>query len=274
MTRDLLERLATLQSQLRHTHAVNVNDRQTKEEAIAVGSAYFSTYRKALVEALGESDLLLAHDKNWQDLIRLAHGNNARKSYLKIIHNLQTELANFNVACLSRYSERPPESDRLSNLTPAEELIIHTLENIVPSAAASYRQAILDLRTERLSYRGTASELRESLRETLDHLAPDRDVMAQPGFALEKDQTKPTMKQKTRYILKVRGRSKTQRETAGTFIELIDTLVAQITREVYNQASLAIHVETSRTEVLKVKRYIDTVFFDLLEISETALTRP
>lgn len=274
MTRDLLERLAGLQSQLRRGHAVNVNDRQTKEEAIAVGSAYFSTYHKALVKALGESELLLAHDKNWQDLIRLAHGNNARKSYLKIIRELQRELAELNVASLSRFSERPTRSDGLSDLTPAEQLIIRTLESTVPCAGASYRQAILDLRTERLSYRGTASEFRESLRETLDHLAPDNDVMAQPGFALEQNQTTPTMKQKARYILKVRGKNKSQRETAETSIELIDTLAAQITRAVYNQASLATHVQSSRTEVWKVKRYIDTVFFDLLEISETALTRP
>lgn len=269
MIRDLLDRLASLQSRLRRGRAVNVNDHQTREEVIAVGTAYFTTSRASLVNALGESEALLLHDDKWQDLIRLAHGNNARRSYLKLIHDIHKELGEFNVASLSRSTEGPLRRTKLSDLTPAELLIIRTLESAVPSAAASYRQAILDLRSERLSYRGTASELRESLRETLDHLAPDKDVMAQPGFKPELGQSKPTMKQKTQYILGVRERSKTQRATIGKSIELIDSLSGEIIRAVYNQASLATHVETSRAEVWKVKRYVDTVFFDLLEISET-----
>jgi len=181
---------------------------------------------------------------------------------------MQKELAQLNVVSLSRSAEKTSDASRLSDLTPAELMIIRTLQSTVPSAAASYQQAILDLRSERLSYRGTASELRESLRETLDHLAPDDQVMAQPGFKAEGDQKKPTMKQKTQYILAVRERSKTQRGTITKSIELIDSLSGEITRAVYNQASLATHIEASRTDVWKVKRYVDTVFFDLLEIAE------
>ena len=201
MTRELLDRLRGLHSRLRRGRAVNVNDRQTKDEVIALGSAYFSSCRNALVDVLGESDALLANDQKWQDLIRLAHGNNARKSYLKMLHDLERQIAEFNVASLSRTFECATGGRGLSDLTPAEALIHRTLESAVPSAAASYRQGVLDLRTERLSYRGTAAELREALRETLDHLAPDGDVMAQASFSLEPEQSKPTMKQKAQYIL-------------------------------------------------------------------------
>lgn len=270
MLRELLEKLDGLQSRIRRGRTVNVNDRQTKEEVIAVASVYFGQCRKLLARALGEDEHLLSHDENWQELVRLAHGNNARRSYLNHIKAIRKDLADFNVAYLSRLSEQSPDSSGLSDLTPAEQLIIKTLELSIPSAAASYRQALLDLRgAERLSYRGTASELRESLRETLDHLAPDDDVTSQDGFAPEPGQTKPTMKQKVQYILGVRGRSKTKRVVVEKSIELIDTLAGEITRAIYNQASLAVHVETSRMEVMKIKRYVDTIFFDLLEISES-----
>ena len=58
-------------------------------------------------------------------------------------------------------------------------MIIGTLTSLLPSSARSYEQAIRDLQSaDRLSWRGPATDLRESLRETLDHLAPDADVAA------------------------------------------------------------------------------------------------
>jgi hypothetical protein len=59
-----------------------------------------------------------------------------------------------------------------------------------------------------MSWRGPATDFRESLRETLDHLAPDSAVKAEPGFKLEQNTSGPTMKQKVRFILKKRGVSK------------------------------------------------------------------
>ncbi len=137
----------------------------------------------------------------------------------------------------------------------------------MPSAAASYRQGLSDLiGSERLSYRGTAAEFRESLRETLDQLAPDADVEAQAWYKPEDGQKKPTMKQKARYILTSRGRNKTQRDSAEKMLKLIDELSGEVMRAVYNRASLATHIHQSKGEVQKIKRYVDTVLFDLLEI--------
>jgi hypothetical protein len=69
------------------------------------------------------------------------------------------------------------------------------LQDICPTAAAAYSQAFEGLRAEtRESWRGPATDLRESLRGTLDILAPDADAMAPPGFKLEKDAHRPTMR--------------------------------------------------------------------------------
>ena len=142
----------------------------------------------------------------------------------------------------------------------------------MPSAATSYRQGLLDLRaSDRLSYRGTAAEFREALREVLDHLAPDDTVQSQTGFKLEPGQTKPTMKQKVRFVLSSRGLNKTQQESSEKTTSLVEELSGQVARAVYSRASLATHVQESRHEVGQIKRYVDTILFDLLEIRDPSL---
>jgi hypothetical protein len=91
------------------------------------------------------------------------------------------------------------------------------------------------------TFRGTASELREALRETLDHLAPDEDVMKAPGFKLERDRKAPTQKQKVRFILRSRRRKLRPR--------------------------FACHSRrTTETEVRHLKMYVDSVLAELLQV--------
>jgi Predicted pPIWI-associating nuclease len=273
MLGELLERLIALQGVVRRGKSVNLNDRQTKEALIALTTSYFSEYRDQITSTIGEAEGLPSLDEEWQNLLRLLQGNSSRKTYAKVLKTLRKKLSELNVACLSRVSAKGISGTSLSDLTEAEELIIATLESYVPSAAASYRQGILDLQAHsRLSYRGTVSEFREALRETLDHLSPDEEVMQQQGFRLEQGQTKPTMRQKVRYVLKSRGRKKTQTESAEKSADLVESLASEIARAVYNRASLATHVESARIEVQRVKRYVDTVLFDLLEIGAVPST--
>lgn len=267
MMRELLDRLAEVDSRIRRGRAVNVNDRQSKDEVIALASYYFREVRPRLVTALGESPEVLQFDDGWQRAIRLAHGNNSRSSYRSLFKSLTKRAAELNIALLSR-----PQAATASSApthTPPEQQLISTLEATVPTAAASYRQALADLASaERISYRGTAADLREALRDTLDHLAPDADVMAESNFRVEPGQTRPSMKQKVRFILRSRGRPSAERQAAEKSIELAESLSGAVARAVYNRASLATHVEASRQQVLKLKRYVDTVLFDLLEIAE------
>ncbi|TMQ26356.1 MAG: hypothetical protein E6K65_15265 [Nitrospirae bacterium] len=270
MIQELIDQVTLLQTHLRHGNSVNVNNQTTKAEVIQLAHAYFQSFRPNLTKALGENDLLLTHDSRWQELVRLAHGNNQRKTYLKTLRDLAIELKEFSVILLARVSERGQEGKGLSSLTPAEQQIIATLEALLPTAAASYRQGVHDVReARRLSYRGTASEFREALRETLDHLAPDKAVMQQPGFSPEEGQKKPTMKQKVRFVMNPREKNKTQREVTEKSVGVIETLTGEVVRATYDRASLATHLETSRGEVLRIKRYVDTVLFDLLEIPDS-----
>ena len=106
----------------------------------------------------------------------------------------------------------------------------------------------------------------EILREVLDYLAPDMEVTSDPNYRNEPDQTKPTMGQKVRHILRSRRRSKSQRATTEKSIELIEQLSGEIARGVYTRASQATHLATTKSEVGQIKRYLETVLFDLLEI--------
>jgi hypothetical protein len=264
----LVAEIESLLAALRRGKSINVNDQQRKDSALSLSKRYFDEVRPSIVSRSGETKELLGHDEQWQRLVRLAHGNNARRTYVRTLSMLRKQATEFQVAALVNVS-RVGSAQRAGNQDTVEEArLLETLERLVPSAATSYRQGMLDLRAPaRLSYRGTASEFRESLREVLDHLAPDDSVIGQKGFKLEEKQSRPTMKQKVAFILSSRGAGKTQRSAAEKSARFIDELSGEVTRAVYDRASLATHVQQSKKEVEQIKRYVDTVLFDILEIS-------
>jgi hypothetical protein len=150
------------------------------------------------------------------------------------------------------------------------EADLHTaLEKLRPSTANSYFQALYDLADKnRPSVRGTAVELRETLRDVLDHLAPDNEVTKSPGFTFEDDKSRPTMKQKARFILKSRGLPHGARASTETAIERVEEATAALARSLYDRGSLSSHVAMTRTEAEQLKRYVDAILGDLLQIQQ------
>jgi hypothetical protein len=159
-------------------------------------------------------------------------------------------------------------------LSEDEQKLLRTLGSMLPTTAMSYKQALADLSdSDRVSFRGPALELREAMREVLDHMAPDTDVMSSSGYKPEKDEngkdrSKPTMKQKVRFILKQRavGRGRTAVSAAEDAAITVDVIVGEVTRSVYQLSSVAAHLASERAQVVKVKRYVEAVLHDLLEI--------
>jgi hypothetical protein len=74
------------------------------------------------------------------------------------------------------------------------------------------------------------------------------------------------MKQKVRFVFRSREQGSTSGALAEHSLTLIENVYADVARAFYNRASLSTHVQTSKKEVQKLKRYIDTVLCDLLEI--------
>jgi len=152
-------------------------------------------------------------------------------------------------------------------VTASERRIIDTLVRILPAAAASYEQSVSDLGgPTRLSYRGTAHELRETLREALHQLAPDGEVMAEGSFKLEGDQKRPTQRQKALYILRKRRLSAEAMRAPELAVSLIDELGAEITRSAYTRGASSAHTATSLAKVRQLKMWVDAVLGELLEV--------
>jgi hypothetical protein len=148
-----------------------------------------------------------------------------------------------------------------------EQKILSALTNRLPSAALSYRQALFDLSdAERVSFRGTAHELREAVREVLDQLAPDEKVLNSVGFKLERDRTKPTMKQKVRFIFRDRKRNPAESGPPEDAADAIAETIASMARSTYERGSMSAHTQRTKEEVLRVKRYVEAVLHDILGV--------
>jgi histone H3/H4 len=149
--------------------------------------------------------------------------------------------------------------------TEEDQQIIDKLDALVPSAALSYKQAILDLGDDsRVSFRGPALELREALREILDHLASDSEVTAAPGYMQEKDRTGPTTKQKVRFIMRKKGK-RSSSDAPEQMVTAFEEAIAGLTRAVNQRSSKAAHVAGERRTVVQLRRFTVVIFHEVLE---------
>jgi len=260
------ERLKRVKSLLNRASAKQVQAQSIVTASKNLVNHYFNDVRPIFCSN-GLDDESLGGLDNWtQQLLELTQKSSLKSKYDRIVKSIEQELNGIEIALVTATVE--PQVVSTIKLDGKEQRITSTLSGLVESAALSYEQACLDLRdNKRRSYRGAAAELRETLREVLDYLAPDEDVSLQDNFKLEKDQTKPTMKQKVRYILKSRGKKKAQIDAPEVTVTLIEDKVGSLARSVYNRSSISTHVSTSRQEVRQIKAYVDVILGELLEIA-------
>lgn len=141
------------------------------------------------------------------------------------------------------------------------------LKKIAEPLANSYLQIIADFEDEtRLSWAGTAHEIRELLRKILEQLAPAQDVEVQAWYKQESGISGPTQKQRVKHILTNQGGDSKQQKVAQD-IELIEDKIGILVRDVYGRASDAAHRSKSKAEAFKILRYFEAFAYDLLDIS-------
>jgi hypothetical protein len=258
----MLDKLGTSVKRVKGEIAGSTAFRGEAKEAVQY---YFRETRPELADLSLDYSQIGALDAVNQHLLKLAAAPNRKSTYRACIRKLNSLRGEVEAAIEIRaISLRPQQTTRLT--TPTEAAILETLDKIVPTTALSYKQALLDLADHtRPSYRGTACELREVLRELLDHLAPDSDVL-KSGAKLDKEQQRPSMKQKATFILKSRSVGDTGRKPAENAVDAIENSVGALTRSVYDRGSLSTHVATTYGEVQTLKGYADAVLADLLQI--------
>jgi Predicted pPIWI-associating nuclease len=234
-----------------------------RDEIRGLAQTFFRKIRLGLVSAGLDSEVHVLSDL-FSELLRLAEAASTKAKYLDVLKTLRS---------MSPEIVTRLETDRGKSLRPEltvtaeDEQIMNTLQGLVPAAALSYQQAIRDLADDtRVSFRGPALELREALRETLDHLAPDKEVEAMDGYKQEPDRKGPTMKQKVRFIRSARGLGKSSGAVPEQTATTVDELVGSLTRSVYDMSSVATHVAKERKAVVRIKLYVVAVLHEMLEI--------
>ncbi len=224
---------------------------------------YFNDVRPSVVSEQEQSDAISRVDSDMQELLSLCHKRGSANSYQKLLAGAKSGLISMDAQVVSS-SALAANKQKLESV---DLQIVATLQSIVPSAALSYQQAVSDLQSaSRMSWRGPATDLREALRETLDYLAPDEDVIEMPGYKQDPNTTGPTMKQKVRFVLKSRGASKAVSAPAESAIEGVEESLGTFVRSVYTRSSVSTHTPTDKVEVLRVRDFVRVVLVELLEI--------
>lgn len=258
----------SLAAAISHAKGRQLGKSEIREQAKQVAQFYFRTTRPFLENYGFTAEDLQSCDAEMQKILGLAGYRSLRTSYSRSIsayrraaRRIGTELE----LRVGRQTNKPAAAIVVSNV---EQRILETLKRFqLVAAALAYAQVIRDLHSrDRISYRGAAHELRDILREVLDRLAPDADVLAAPGFKLERDQKRPSQKQKALHILHSRGSHGNALKAATDAVAVIDELTATLARDSYAFGSQAAHTMTTHPEVSRLKMYVDTILAELMAI--------
>jgi hypothetical protein len=229
--------------------------------ASSIARAFFESVRTELTAAAPRAGLVVELDDAMQELLRLATAPRSKVAYsgLKGLSALLLEAT----ICIMK-----AKGEHRLVLSQTEKAILDKLSTILPPTADSYEQALADIAEGgRVSWRGTANELREVLREVIHHLAPTDAVVAAAGFALEDKQTTPTQRQRVRFILTSRHAPAAALDVVGAALTTVDETVAVLARITYGRSNASTHAGTGVTEIRNLKRYIDAVLAELLAVS-------
>jgi Predicted pPIWI-associating nuclease len=255
------EDITSLASAVRSVRTKRVPPSVVQPSARSVAKAYFESVRPELEAAQNRAGLIEEIDFVVQAILQLANAPREKEAYLGQMTELRPFLLEATVDIMKARG-----SPRLV-LSQTERAILETLRKMLPPTSASYEQALLDVvQGGRVSWRGTALELREVLREVIDHLAPDANVLSSPGFLLEQNQQSPTQKQKVRFILRARRSPSAAVAVAEASLATVEEAVATLARSTYTRGSVSAHTSTEAKEVRNLKRYVDALLGELLEV--------
>ena len=256
---ETLRKLDALKKSVRAIDGKQVFSKTITDDMHAIAALFFANVKHTL--PIGNQDTSKA-ESLFTQLHDLSRKNPSRQKCLDIFTEARKVLVRLEGQALSQSA-----NSAAGKITKVDHVIIATLDDVCSPASASYRQALQDLgQNERTSWRGSATELRESLRETLDKLAPDKEVEELPNFKFEPNTQRPTMKQKVRFILRNRGMNGGQVATSEDTVKFVEESLGGITRSAYNRSSVSAHTPTTREEVARLHALIRVLLCELLAI--------
>ena len=258
--------LSNFYTDIRKLNSKQIQKKSFKDKGKKIVKRYFNEIRPKILSQTIERNYFNTLDFQFQNLLSLTNANSLRSKYLSIVKTIRKELDQVEARIIT--SGQINQTSR-AEFSDFEKSVLFTLEKLPCPADLSYKQALLDIRdNSRISYKGTANEMRETLREVLSYLAPDEKVKSQEGFTFEKGADKPTQKQKISFILSQRNISKAYKKAPAEAVEIIENK-GNFTRAVYNRASMSVHGQYTREEIMRLKKYLDIVLSELLELPES-----
>jgi len=254
--------LNTIDLRLKSIKASRVNSLQDRENIKQFVRNYFYDLRREIYNIVKNENELKSLDNSMQELLRYAQRRTSVNRYKFILGICRQELNRIESKVIQIVG-----SNYNNILDQKERIILETLRQIHPEAAICYEQGLNDLLDpNRKSWRGTIVEFREGLREILDYLAPDQEIMKSQEFKLETGLKHPSMRQKTLFILKSRGLRKSQSEPAEKAVQAIEEAIGSLVRSVYDKASSGVHNLSNKAEALRVMDWVTVVLAELLEV--------
>lgn len=260
--RDFSAAADMLRKDISSSKVSQIQSKQVLSEMRNLVEYYFRELRESYFSPDASNIELIELDTYAQQLLELTHKHPAANKVTTLLKSIVSHSRKVDV-----YITVNRTSHSGQDMSNVDARIIETLDKLIPAAALSYRQALIDLNMQtRLSWRGPATDLREALRELLDHLAPDEDVTSVPNFKLEPDTKGPTMKQKVRYILSKRGVSRSGSAVPEGAAASVDEALGTFVRSLYTRSSVSTHTPTEKTEVARIRDWVRVTLCELLEI--------
>ncbi len=240
----------------------DVRSPELKSHCVAVIDTWFKNIKPYLEETGAKDNVFKQIDELLALLLSLTTKISLVKKYKTLIKQIK-KTYNSDVYIPLKTRTKPV-------LTPrAESQDIETVKKLLqayPALEDGYNQVLNDLKDpNRLSYKGTANELREVLRGVLVELAPNTEVCKQALYKQEKDAEGPTRKQRVKYILQNRKGSKNENQVFSNTHDLFDEIFSRVVITAYDRANEASHRQKQKQEIEKLLSYFNVLIRDLAQ---------
>ena len=148
--------LAQARKNLNRVTSPQLHSQKRRDSLRGLVEDYFNNIRPSLISASEQDQEVGNVDNLMQELLVLCHKHGSVKRYQTLLSKARKALIGLD----ARLVVFPIGSEGLGSDNSVDTMIIETLEQIVPSAALSYKQALQDLQTdERYSWGGPATDL-------------------------------------------------------------------------------------------------------------------
>ncbi len=256
------ESLDRLGGEINRNKGKDIRSPELKSHCIAVIDTWFKNIKPYLEETGAKDSVFKQIDDLLTQLLSLTTKISLVTKYKTLLKQIK-KTYNSDVYIPLKTRTKPVLTPRAES---QDKEAVKTLLQAYPVLEDGYNQVLNDLNdSNRLSYKGTANELREVLRGVLAELAPDTEVCKQAWYKQEKDSAGPTRKQRVKYILQSRRASRNENQVFSNTHELFDEIFSRVVISAYDGANEASHKQKQKQEIEKLLSYFNVLIRDLAQ---------